>query len=166
MASYIGRLETSGNARKGVTHPRLGRRLEIRRVRFQAQRLDLVRIAERKYSDADTGRLENNAGISGEECFMYNNNSSRSRAASARGFMALFAILLAMGLGLMARPAEAAPFAYVANSNDNTVSVIDTASNKAVGTRSRWGIAPLGSPSPRTGNTSLSRMMPIQALFR
>ena len=39
-------------------------------------------------------------------------SNSRSRAAPARGFMALFA-MLAMGLGLMASRAEAAPFAYV-----------------------------------------------------
>jgi YVTN family beta-propeller protein len=57
---------------------------------------------------------------------MYSNNSNGSRTASARGFMALFA-MLAMGLGLMASPAAAKPFAYVANINDNTVSVIDTA---------------------------------------
>jgi hypothetical protein len=37
-----------------------------------------------------------------------------SRAAPARGFMALLA-MLAMGLGLMASPAGAAPFAYVTN---------------------------------------------------
>ena len=40
--------------------------------------------------------------------------------------MALFAGL-AMGFGAMASPAEAAPFAYVANTNSGTVSVIDTA---------------------------------------
>ena len=33
-----------------------------------------------------------------------------------------------------ARPAAAAPFAYVANSDSNTVSVIDTATNKVVAT--------------------------------
>jgi hypothetical protein len=54
------------------------------------------------------------------EVNMYNNNSNRRRAASARGFMALWAGL-AMGLGAMASPAEAQPFAYVANNNDNTV---------------------------------------------
>jgi YVTN family beta-propeller protein len=48
--------------------------------------------------------------------------------------MALFAIMLAMGLGLMARPAEAQPFAYVTNENSNTVSVIDTATNTVVAT--------------------------------
>jgi len=74
---------------------------------------------------------------------MYSNSNNGSRAASARGFVALFA-MLAMGLGLMARPAEAAPFAYVTNSNDNTVSVIDTASNKAVGTPIPVGNSPLG----------------------
>ena len=37
------------------------------------------------------------------------NSSNGSRAAWARGFMALFAIVLAMGLALMASPVEAAP---------------------------------------------------------
>ena len=58
---------------------------------------------------------------------MYNNNRNGSRAAWGRGFMAFFAIMLAMGLALAAFPAEAAPFAYVANANSNNVSVIDTA---------------------------------------
>ena len=40
---------------------------------------------------------------------MHSNNSW------ARGFMALFAIVLAMGLALAACPAEAAPFLYVTN---------------------------------------------------
>jgi YVTN family beta-propeller protein len=101
---------------------------------------------------------------------MYNNkvltnntNNNRGRAAWARGFIPLFAVL-AMGLALAASPAEAAPFAYVTNSNDNTVSVIDTASNKAVGTPIPVGNSPLGVAV--TPDTSLSRMMPIQALFR
>ncbi|MGA7384174.1 MAG: YncE family protein, partial [Methylocella sp.] len=47
--------------------------------------------------------------------------------------MALW-VILAMGLGLMARPAEAAPFAYVANVASNSVSVIDTATNTVVAT--------------------------------
>ena len=68
---------------------------------------------------------------------MYNNkvltnntNNNRGRAAWARGFIPLFA-MLAMGLALAASPAEAAPFAYVANARDGdgTVSVIDTATN-------------------------------------
>ncbi len=45
---------------------------------------------------------------------MFSNNSNGSRAASAGGIMVLWA-MLAMGLGLLALPAEAAPFAYVAN---------------------------------------------------
>ncbi|MGB8899828.1 MAG: cytochrome D1 domain-containing protein, partial [Methylocella sp.] len=64
---------------------------------------------------------------------MPSNNNNGSRAAWARGFVALFAVL-AMGLGLLASPAEAAPFAYVTNSNSSTVSVIDTASNIVVAT--------------------------------
>jgi YVTN family beta-propeller protein len=68
---------------------------------------------------------------------MYNNkvltnntNNNHGRAAWARGFIPLFAVL-AMGLALAASPAEAAPFAYVANSpdGDGTVSVIDTATS-------------------------------------
>jgi YVTN family beta-propeller protein len=50
------------------------------------------------------------------------------------GLMAFFAVTLAMGLGLMARPAAAAPFAYVVNQNDDTVSVLDTASKTVVAT--------------------------------
>ena len=68
---------------------------------------------------------------------MDSNNGNASRAASARGFMALFAIVLATGLALAACPAEAAPFAYVANNGYpgiGTVSVIDTANNTVVAT--------------------------------
>ena len=64
---------------------------------------------------------------------MYNYNSNGSRAVPARGLTALFA-MLAMGLGLMASPAEAAPFAYVTNEYSNNVSVIDTATNIVVAT--------------------------------
>jgi YVTN family beta-propeller protein len=53
---------------------------------------------------------------------MYNKNSYRSHAAWGGGFMALFAIMLAMGLALATSPAEAAPFAYVANGGSNSVS--------------------------------------------
>src|ERR1700738_3527219 len=75
---------------------------------------------------------------------MYRNNSNGSRAALARGFMALFAGL-AMGLGAMASPAEAQPFAYVANADpiSNNVSVIDTATT-TVATTVAVGTAPLG----------------------
>jgi YVTN family beta-propeller protein len=73
---------------------------------------------------------------------MYNNNSNGGRTASARGLMALWAVL-AMALALSARPAAAAPFAYIANGTANTVSVIDTASNTVVATVTRW-MNPLG----------------------
>jgi hypothetical protein len=86
---------------------------------------------------------------------MQSNDSNGSRASWARGFAALWA-MLAMGLGAMASKAEAAPFAYVANGNSNNVSVIDTATTpRPSWPRFRWGLAPLGSPSPRTGNTSM-----------
>ena len=58
---------------------------------------------------------------------MRSNISNGSRASFALGFIGLFALMLAMGLGLMTSPAVAAPFAYVTNQNSNTVSVIDTA---------------------------------------
>jgi len=57
---------------------------------------------------------------------MHGNNSKASRAVSMRGFMGIFAIQV-MRLGLMDSPAEAAPFAYISNSN--SVSVIDTATH-------------------------------------
>ena len=91
------------------------------------------------------GILGNNAGINGEKCFMYSYNRNGSRAASARGFMALFAALT-MGLGLMASPAAAAPFAYVTNYLDGTVSVIDTATNTVVATVPAGQVPPVGSP--------------------
>ncbi|HEY4849095.1 MAG TPA: hypothetical protein VIH87_15245 [Methylocella sp.] len=42
---------------------------------------------------------------------MHRKNSNVSRVSFAPGFMALFAVLLAMGLDLMASPAAAALFA-------------------------------------------------------
>ena len=89
---------------------------------------------------------------------MHSNNSDGSRVSWARGFMALFAIVLAMGLALAACPAEAAPFLYVANAGDNTVSVIDTATNTVVGLPIPVGVPPLESPSPRMGQRSMSRI--------
>ncbi len=83
---------------------------------------------------------------------MQNNSCDGSYALFARGFMALFAIMLAMGQGLLASPAaEAAPFAYVTNQFSNTVSVIDTATNTVVATIPVPGV-PMGSPSPRMGS--------------
>jgi YVTN family beta-propeller protein len=55
--------------------------------------------------------------------------SVRSRVFWAR--LIVFGAVLALAFG--GRPA-AAPFAYVANSHSNSVSVIDTATNKVVGT--------------------------------
>ena len=63
---------------------------------------------------------------------MYNNKGKGSRAAWARPFAVLFAVL-AIGLGLMARPVEAAPFAYVTNEQAG-VFVIDTVTNTVVAT--------------------------------
>ena len=65
---------------------------------------------------------------------MHGNNGNGSRVSWARGFMALFAIVLAMGLALAACPAEAAPFLYVTDHTSNNVSVIDTATNTLVAT--------------------------------
>jgi YVTN family beta-propeller protein len=87
------------------------------------------------------------------------NNTNGSRAAPARGFAALF-VMLAMGLGAMAAPAEAQPFAYVANDASNVVTVIDTATNTVVATVP-VGNGPEGSPSPRMGNMPTSRILPI-----
>lgn len=64
---------------------------------------------------------------------MNSNDINGSGAVLARGLAALW-VVLAVGLGLMARSAEAAPFAYVANHDSKNVSVIDTATNKVVAT--------------------------------
>jgi YVTN family beta-propeller protein len=75
---------------------------------------------------------------------MHSKTSNGSRAAWTRSFMALVAVMLVMGLSAMAPPAEAAPFAYVVNSGDGTVSVIDTATNTVVGTPIPVGREPFG----------------------
>jgi YVTN family beta-propeller protein len=64
---------------------------------------------------------------------MGSDNGKGSGAEWARGFVA-FCAMLTVGLGLMAAPAAAAPFAYVANETSNNVSVIDTATNTVVAT--------------------------------
>jgi YVTN family beta-propeller protein len=97
---------------------------------------------------------------------MYSNNINGSGAASARGFMVLFAIMLAMGFASMASPAAAAPFAYVTH-GAGTVSVIDTATNPpsvvaTVPVGGGSGGSPTGSPSPRMGNTPMSRIKPFR----
>ena len=75
---------------------------------------------------------------------MHSKTSNGSRAAWTRSFMALVAVMLVMGLSAMAPPAEAAPFAYVVNSGDGTVSVIDTATNTVVGLPIPVGKEPFG----------------------
>jgi YVTN family beta-propeller protein len=64
-------------------------------------------------------------------------------ALQSRGVNAL-GVVLAMGLGLLASPAAAAPFAYVTNAVDDTVSVIDTATNMVAGTPIPVGSQPNG----------------------
>src|ERR1700731_1475597 len=75
---------------------------------------------------------------------MHSKNSNGSRAAWTRGFMVLFAFMLVMGLGAMASPAGTAPFAYVTNGGDGTVSVIDTATNTVAGIPIPVGSEPFG----------------------
>ena len=91
---------------------------------------------------------------------MYSNNRNGGRATRGRGFGALLAIMLAMGLGLVAQPAEAAPFAYVTNSGANTVSVIDIPTNKVVATVP-VGFFPQELPSLRMGNTLMSQIFSL-----
>jgi YVTN family beta-propeller protein len=90
---------------------------------------------------------------------MQSNNSDGSCAARARVVMAVFAVMLAMGLGFMDWPAAAAPFAYVANTNSGTVSVIDTGANPpSVVATIAVGTTPAAVAATRTGNTPMSRM--------
>src|SRR5262245_32739233 len=65
---------------------------------------------------------------------MCGHDSNTSRAFWARGFAALWAFLALEAVFISARPAEAAPFAYVSNTRSNNVSVIDIASNTVVAT--------------------------------
>jgi len=90
---------------------------------------------------------------------MNSNESNGSCALLARGVMALAAMLV-LFMGLMARPVEAAPFAYVTNYGSGnaagTLSVIDTATNMVVATVT-VGTSPTAvGPSPRMGNTPTS----------
>jgi YVTN family beta-propeller protein len=55
---------------------------------------------------------------------------------------------------------------YVTNLNDHNVSVIETTGNTVMATVPVGGVAPWGSPSPRTGNTSMSRITLAPAPFR
>ena len=73
---------------------------------------------------------------------MRSNNSKEPRCIGA-GIYGPLRHMPAMGLGMAASPAEAAPFAYVANSVSNTVSVIDTATNMVVATVPA-GVEPAG----------------------
>jgi YVTN family beta-propeller protein len=73
---------------------------------------------------------------------MQSKSSKRSHASWARGLAAL-SVALVLVLALGARVAEASPFAYVANATDNTVSVIDTASN-ILATTITVGVQPTG----------------------
>ncbi|MGH6812854.1 MAG: YncE family protein, partial [Methylocella sp.] len=75
----------------------------------------------------------------------------RTCALSARG-LAAFSAALVLIIASSAQPAEAAPFAYVtvegegspSSPGNGTVSVIDTATNKVVGTPITVGILPKG----------------------
>ena len=127
MASHIRRSETGGNARKVATHPRLrGPAAKNPAGPLQSARLGLVGRAERKYNEAETGGLGNNAGIIGEECYMNSNNSNHSRAASARGFLARFAITPLAALGILAGtvPAARAADATCPPTNSGTINGI------------------------------------------
>jgi YVTN family beta-propeller protein len=64
---------------------------------------------------------------------MRGNHNFATPAFWTRGLAALWATLV-FAIGLCAWPAEATPFAYVANHDSKNVSVIDTATNKVVAT--------------------------------
>ena len=59
---------------------------------------------------------------------------------------ALVAIIIPLvaALTLVAKPSEAAPFAYVTNEGDATVTIIDTATNSVVGSPIPMGDTPRG----------------------
>jgi YVTN family beta-propeller protein len=67
-------------------------------------------------------------------------NVGKRRFPYWRGAFAALCAALVLAIGLSARPAQAAPFAYVTSYYSNTVSVIDTATNTVVAT------IPVGNP--------------------
>jgi YVTN family beta-propeller protein len=74
---------------------------------------------------------------------MKTNNCIVRPSRLARGLAALCAALM-VAAGLGARPAQAAPFAYVTNISGQTVSVIDTATNTVAATVPLGGTAAFG----------------------
>jgi YVTN family beta-propeller protein len=96
---------------------------------------------------------------------MYGNNSNGNGAAWARRFAAPWAVL-AIGLGLAAFPAEAQPFAYVANGGSDTLSVIDTATHPpSVVATVGVGMSPDGVAVTPNGETCLCRERGFQHCF-
>jgi YVTN family beta-propeller protein len=90
-------------------------------------------------------------------------NRMGSRALGARGFAAVWAVLV-MGLGALAWPATALawtgqPLAYVANFASNSISVVDTGDNTVVDTIG-VGNGPEGIEWLQMENTSMSRSLP------
>jgi DNA-binding beta-propeller fold protein YncE len=61
------------------------------------------------------------------------NKCKRFLAFLGRGEFAALSAVLVLFMAVSARPAEGAPFAYVTNRSDSTVSVIDTTTNAVVG---------------------------------
>ena len=75
--------------------------------------------------------------------------------------------MLATGFALLASPAVAAPFAYVANGSNPEHCLGDRHGHQHRGGHGPGGELPrLGSPSPRTGNTPTSRINLRQTMFR
>src|ERR1019366_5614988 len=100
---------------------------------------------------------------------MYNNNSCSNSASTARGLMTLCAgLAMGLGLGLMASPAEADVYAYVANDRSNNVSVIDTTTTPPVrGGYGRGGGVPLwGSWASRTHSAQRASSGSASSLLR
>ena len=75
-------------------------------------------------------------------CYVKSAFVPRMLRARTGGWVALLAVGLVVGLA--GPPVQAAPFAYITNSDDNTVSVIDTASNTVVGAPKPVGARPVG----------------------
>jgi YVTN family beta-propeller protein len=76
---------------------------------------------------------------------MQSRKCKRLLAFFGRGEFAVLSATLVLFMAVSAGPAEGAgPFAYVANTGDNTVSVIATATNTVVGSPIAVGMAPQG----------------------
>ena len=124
-ATYVGKLKPGDASYTRARHLAL--------PSLAAKRLDRLKNPREEVLGKCALPIEISSAETHREVIMQSNKSNGSNALWARGLKAV-CVALAMVLGAMTSPAQAAPFAYVANHGSDTVSVIDTATNTVVAT--------------------------------